>query len=75
MLVKYMKLKDLKQEPALAETKKDWEPELYKRVEPKEKELGRYESELLEQEKKRKLDAFLAKAGEIEQEVDKLNTK
>ena len=56
------------------EPKKDWEPELYKRVEPK-KELGRYESELLEQEKKRKLDSFLAKAGEIEQEVEKLNKK
>jgi hypothetical protein len=53
------------------EPKKDWEPELYKRVEPKE--LGRYESELLEQEKQRKLNSFLAKAGEIEQEVEKLN--
>ena len=56
------------------EPKKDWEPELYKRVEPK-KELGRYEAELLEQEKQRKLNSFLAKAGEIEQEVDNLNKK
>lgn len=65
---------DLLFEGEVYEPKKDWEPELYARVEPK-KELGRYESELMEQEKKRKLDAFLAKAGEIEQEVDKLNTK
>lgn len=59
------------------EPKKGWEPELYLRhgVQVKEKELGRYESEILEQEKKRKLDAFLAKAGEIEQEVDSLNKK
>lgn len=57
------------------EPKKGWEPELYNRVKPQEKELGRYETELLEQEKKRKLESFLAKAGEIEQEVDKLNTK
>ena len=63
---------DVKYEP-----KKGWEPELYNRpgVQVKEKELGRYESELLEQEKKRKLDSFLAKAGEIEQEVDNLNKK
>lgn len=59
------------------EVKKDWEPELYQRpgVKVQEKELGRYESELLEQEKKRKLNSFLAKAGEIEQEVDNLNKK
>lgn len=55
------------------EPKKDWEPELYQRKEVKE--MGRYESELLEQEKKRKLDSFLAKAGEIEQEVETLNKK
>jgi hypothetical protein len=55
------------------EPKKDWEPELYKRREVKE--LGRYETELLEQEKKRKLDSFLAKAGEIELEVETLNKK
>jgi hypothetical protein len=59
------------------EPKKGWEPELYQRVGVKvnEKELGRYESELLEQEKKRKLNSFLAKAGEIEQEVENLNKK
>jgi hypothetical protein len=59
------------------EPKKDWEPELYNRpgVQVKEKELGRYETELLEQEKKRKMDSFLAKAGEIEQEVENLNKK
>jgi hypothetical protein len=59
------------------EPTKGWEPELYNRpgVKVQEKELGRYETELLEQEKKRKLDAFLAKAGEIEQEVDNLNEK
>jgi hypothetical protein len=55
------------------EPKKDWEPELYQRKEVKE--MGRYESELAEQEKKRKLDSFLAKAGEIEQEVETLNKK
>ena len=66
---------DLLFEDVPVEAKKDWEPELYKRVEPKEKELGRYESELLEQEKQRKLNSFLAKAGEIEQEVEKLNKK
>jgi hypothetical protein len=62
------------------EIKKDWEPELYQRVgvqvntkEEPVKELGRYESELLEQEKKRKVNSFLAKVGEIEQEVENLN--
>jgi hypothetical protein len=59
---------------------KDWEPELYQRVGVvtntfEEKQLGRYESELLEQEKQRKLQSFLTKAGEIEQEVDNLNKK
>ncbi len=57
------------------EPKKGWEPELYKRVETKEKELGRYESELLEQEKQRKVQSFLGKVGEIEQEVETLNKK
>ncbi len=59
------------------EPKKGWEPELYKRVEtkPKEKELGRYETELLEQEKKRKVKSFLDKVGTIEQEVNDLNKK
>ena len=40
---------------------------------PPEKELGRFESELLEQEKKRKIQSFLGKIGEIEREVDELN--
>ena len=67
---------DLKFEEEIKyEPKKGWEPELYKRVQPQEKELGRYETELLEQEKKRKVQSFLGKVGEIEQEVDKLNTK
>ena len=55
--------------------KKDWEPELYKRMTPPEKELGRYESELLEQEKQKRVRSFLGKIGEIEKEVDDLNTK
>ena len=67
---------DLKFEEEIKyEPKKGWEPELYKRVEPKEKELGRYETELLEEAKKRKVQSFLGKVGEIEQEVDKLNKK
>lgn len=59
------------------EPQKGWEPELYKRVAPKpiEKEMGRYEAELLEQEKKRKVQAFLDKAGTIEAEVENLNRK
>jgi len=66
---------DLLFEEQVSVQKKDWEPELYKRVnqEPPEKELGRFESELLEQEKKRKIQSFLGKIGEIEQEVDNLN--
>ena len=55
--------------------KKDWEPELYKRMTPPEKELGRYESELLEQEKQKRVRSFLGKIGEIEKEVDDLNKK
>ena len=56
------------------EPKKEWEPELYNRVGVKttEKELGRYETDLLEQEKKRKLQSFLAKAGTIEHDVENL---
>ena len=65
------------EEEVKVDVKKDWEPELYKRVgvKPIEKELGRYETELLEQEKQRKLQAFLDKAGSIEQEVENLNKK
>jgi hypothetical protein len=61
----------------IPEPKQDWQPELYKRVKikPIEKELGRYEAELLEQEKQRKVQAFLDKAGSIEQEVENLNKK
>jgi hypothetical protein len=55
--------------------KKDWEPELYKRVQPEEKVLGRFESDLLEQERKRKLNSFLNKVGTIEQEVENLQKK
>ncbi len=65
------------EEEVKVDVKKDWEPELYNRVgvKPIEKELGRYETELLEQEKQRKLQAFLDKAGSIEQEVENLNKK
>jgi hypothetical protein len=66
---------DLLFEEQVSVEKKDWEPELYKRInQPQpEKELGRFESELLEQEKKRKVQSFLNKVGEIEQEVEDLN--
>ena len=61
------------EEDVQVEVKKDWEPELYKRIEPKEeKVLGRYETELLEQEKKRKVQSFLEKVGTIEDDVNKL---
>ena len=64
-------------EVTVEEPKKDWEPELYNRVGVKttEKELGRYESELLEQEKQRKVQSFLNKVGTIEAEVEDLNKK
>ncbi len=54
---------------------KKWEPELYQRVgvQNVEKELGRYESELLEQERQRKVQSFLTKVGTIEDDVEKLN--
>lgn len=52
------------------EPKKDWEPELYQRVEPKK--VGRYEAELIEQEKKRKVNAFLSKVNSIEADVERL---
>lgn len=52
------------------EPKKDWEPELYHRVEPKK--VGRYEAELIEQEKKRKVNAFLSKVNSIEADVERL---
>ena len=59
-----------------AEPKKDWEPELYKRVKPEEeKVLGRYESELLEQQKKNKVQSFLTKVGSIEQDVEDLQNE
>lgn len=62
------------EEEVKVEPKKDWEPELYQRVGVKtaEKELGRYETELLEQEKKRKVQSFLSKAGTIEHDVENL---
>ena len=61
-------------EDVKVEVKKDWEPELYSRVGVKtsEKELGRYETELLEQEKQRKLQSFLTKANTIEHDIEKL---
>ena len=47
------------------EPSKDWEPELYQRVGIKttEKELGRFETELLEQEKRRKIQSFVNEIG------------
>lgn len=60
------------EEEVKPEPKKDWEPELYKRVEPQEKVLGRFESDLLEQERKRKLNSFLGKVKTIEQDVEDL---
>lgn len=54
------------------EPKKDWEPELYNRVKPKEKSLGRYETELLEQERRNKIQSFLSKVGTIEKDVEDL---
>lgn len=68
---------DLLFDEVKVEPKKDWEPELYQRVgvKPTEKELGRYETELLEQEKQRKLQSFLGKIGDIEKEVENLNKK
>ena len=58
---------------------KNWEPELYNTqsvgVVKHEKELGRYETELLEQEKKRKVESFLNKVGTIEQDVEDLQKR
>ena len=56
------------------EPSKDWEPELYQRVGIKttEKELGRFETELLEQEKRRKIQSFVNAVGTIENEVEQL---
>jgi hypothetical protein len=78
-------IKEEKEEPLVFEeiqpVTKNWEPELYNTptqslgVVKKEKELGRYESELLEQEKKRKVQSFLDKVGEIERDVENLNKK
>ena len=64
-------------EVVVEEPKKDWEPELYQRVGVRstEKEIGRYEAELLEQEKQRKVQSFLNKVGTIEAEVEQLNKK
>ena len=63
---------DLVFEEEVQVEKKDWEPELYNRVGQQPKELGRYETELLEQEKKRKVQSFLEKAGTIEKDVEDL---
>ena len=60
---------------------KNWDPSFYTDanqtlgINSKEKELGRYETELLEQEKKRKVQSFLTKVGEIEQEVEDLQKR
>lgn len=67
-------------EIVLDEPSKDWEPELYARVEPA-KEMGRYEAELAAQQQK-KTKSFLSKAEEIiknpasiEAEVEKLQNE
>ena len=56
--------------------KKDWEPELYERVEEPVKKLGRYESELLAKEQgmkpKNKANSFLERMRTIEQDVEEL---
>lgn len=55
------------------EPKKDWEPELYARVqEQPKKEMGRYEAELAAQQAKKKTQSFLDKVGTIEGDVEKL---
>ena len=55
------------------EPKKDWEPELYARVqEQPKKEMGRYEAELAEQSAKKKTQSFLDKVGSIENDVENL---
>jgi hypothetical protein len=55
------------------EPKKDWEPELYARVQQEPvKEMGRYETELAAQQAKKKTQSFLDKVGSIEGEVEGL---
>lgn len=55
------------------EPKKDWEPELYARVNQEPvKEMGRYEAELAAQAARDKTKSFLDKVGTIEAEVEKL---
>lgn len=61
---------ELKFDVPAVEPKKDWEPELYSRLQPKK--LGRYETELLEQEKKNKVNSFLSKVNSIEADVENL---
>lgn len=71
---------ELEEEPHVSDSivsvevppKKDWEPELYKRVEEPVKEMGRYEAELHAREHKPKADSFLEKVKTIEQEVQEL---
>ena len=61
-------------EETKVEPVKDWEPELYQRVGVKstEKEIGRYEEDLLERAKRKKIDSFLNKVGSIEKDVEDL---
>lgn len=55
------------------EPSKDWEPELYARVNQEPvKEMGRYEAELAAQAAKTKTKSFLDKVGSIEADVEKL---
>lgn len=53
--------------------KKDWEPELYARVQEPVKEMGRYEAELAAQAAKHnKANSFLDKVKTLEQDIDEL---
>lgn len=68
---------DLVFEEDIKVEKPDWQPELYERVGVKtntfeEKEIGRYESDLQEMEKQRKVQSFLHKVGTIERDIDDL---
>ncbi len=64
------------------EDKKDWEPELYARVQKEPvKEMGRYEAELAAQQAKLKRESFLSKVNgiidtaSIESEVEKIQNE
>lgn len=63
----------IKEEELEFKIDKDWEPELYTKH---EKEMGRYEADLAERQRKGRVRAFLNKVkGEIERDVDNLQKK